>query len=133
MADAQTGNVPVRILVDNSENALAIGETLHAAIVVGQSAATLAVPLAAVHDEGEGPVVTVVRENKSVVLHPQYGEADSGWVAVTGSDLKVGEPVIVEGAYNLPDGTPVMTDTEGSDAPAAADETSRRGASVDED
>ena len=35
--------------------------------------------------------------------------ADDGWIAVLGTDLKAGEPVIVVGAYNLPDGTEVTT------------------------
>ena len=33
-------------------------------------------------------------------------------MAVSGTDLKEGEPVIVEGGYNLPEGTPVKPPPE---------------------
>ena len=42
------------------------------------------------------------------MLHPSLGTSVDGWVAVTGDDLREGEPVVVQGAYNLPDGTPVI-------------------------
>ena len=67
--------------------------------------AVLQVPAAAILDLGEGPVLSVVRDGKSVVLHPEVGTSHEGWVAVSGTDLKEGEPVIVEGGYNLPERT----------------------------
>ena len=67
----------------------------------------LQVPAAAILDLGEGPVLNVVRDGKSVSLHPEVGTAHAGWVSVSGTDLKEGEPVIVEGGYNLPEGTAV--------------------------
>ena len=51
----------------------------------------------------------MVRDGKTVVLHPEVGKPGKGWVAVAGTDLKEGEPVIVEGGYNLPEGTAVLT------------------------
>jgi RND family efflux transporter MFP subunit len=116
VVDPQTGNVPVDIAVENAQNGLVIGETLYVEIVVDQPAESLAVPANAAHDEGEGEVITVVREGRAFVLHPQFGASDGRWTAVTGSDLKVGEPVIVEGAYNLPDGAPVQVPTSGDGA-----------------
>jgi HlyD family secretion protein len=107
VADAQTGNIPVRVLVDNPQDELLVGQTLAMRIRVDESAPTLAIPVAAIHDEGEGPGVTVVRDGKTVVLHPQLGTPGSGWVAVSNTDLQAGEPVIVQGAYNLPEGTSV--------------------------
>jgi RND family efflux transporter MFP subunit len=114
VADRQTGNVPVHVLIDNEHGHLVVGQTLGLEIVVEKTAKTLAVPQTAIHDEGEGPRVTVVREGKTVVLKPTLGAAHEGWVAVSGTDLKPGEPVAVEGAYNLPEGTEVQT------APAAS-------------
>ncbi len=64
-------------------------------------------PAAAIFDLGEGPVLNVVRDGKSVALHPRSVTPHGGWVAVSGTDLKAGEPVIVEGGYNLPEDTPV--------------------------
>lgn len=120
VADTQTGNLPVRILVDNPEGRLALGETVRVAITVDEKAGVLQVPAVAIFDQGEGPVLTVVREGKSVLLHPELGSPHEGWVAVSGTDLKEGEPVVVEGGYNLPEGTPVKTDSAKTVARAEA-------------
>ena len=68
----------------------------------------LQAPAAAVLDLGEGPVLSVVRDGKVVVLHPEVGVSQGGWVEVRGTDLKEGEPVIVDGGYNLPVDTHVL-------------------------
>jgi len=47
--------------------------------------------------------LAVVREGKIRLLHPELGASDGGNVAVTKTDLKEGEPVIVEGAYGVED------------------------------
>jgi len=107
VVDAQTGNLPIHVLVDNSKGQLALGQTVQVVIDRGEKADVLQVPVAAMIDMGEGPVLAVVRDGKSVVLHPTVGTARDGWVAVSGTDLKEGEPVIVEGGYNLPEGTHV--------------------------
>jgi hypothetical protein len=83
----------------------------------------LQVPAAAILDLGEGPVLPVVREGKAVALHPEVGASHDGWVAVSGTDLKAGEPVIVEGGYNLPDETPVkLAGDEPAEHPQAGGE-----------
>ncbi len=119
VADPQTGNLPIRVLVDNPEGRLTIGESVRVSIVVEEHKDVLQVPAAAVLDLGEGPVLSVVRDGKSVVLHPEAGTPHQGWVEVAGTDLKQGEPVIVEGGYNLPEKTPVKLageeESEGED------------------
>ncbi len=107
VADPQTGNLPIRILVDDSRGRLTIGQSVRVSITVDEHKEALQVPAIAIVDLGEGPVLNVVRDGKSVVLHPEVGTPHGGWVAVSGTDLKEGEPVIVEGGYNLPEGTPV--------------------------
>jgi membrane fusion protein, multidrug efflux system len=107
VADPQTGNLPVRVLVDNPQGRLIIGQSIRLSIVVEEHKAALQVPTAAILDLGEGPILSVVREGKSVVLHPQLGDSQAGWTEVAGTDLKAGEPVIVEGGYNLPEKTAV--------------------------
>ena len=116
VADPQTGNLPIRVLVDNPQGRLTIGQSVRVSIIVDERKDVLQVPAAAVLDLGEGPVLCVVRDGKSVVLHPEVGTPHEGWVAVSGTDLKEGEPVIVEGGYNLPEETPVKL----SDGKAAA-------------
>ena len=75
-------------------------------------------PVEAIYDLGEGPVLNVVRDGKVAVMHPELGREHEGWVPVSGTDLKAGEPVIVEGGYNLPEETPVNTFREPSVARA---------------
>lgn len=110
VADAQSGNLPVRVLVDNPEGRLSVGQILDTTIIVEKQPDTLCVPLQAIYDEGEGPLLNVVRDGKSAVLQPTLGTVRDGWVAVSDTDLNAGEPVIVEGGYNLPEDTPVNTE-----------------------
>lgn len=109
LADAQTGNLPVLIMVENPDGRLTLGQTMGVTITVAEHSGVLEVPSTAVLDQGEGPVLTVVREDKTVALHPELGISQGGWVTVSKTDLKEGEPVIIEGGYNLPEGTPVKT------------------------
>jgi multidrug efflux pump subunit AcrA (membrane-fusion protein) len=102
----------VRILVDNPQGQLIAGQIAGATITVGVKKDCLAVPADALVDAGEGTVVNVIREGKSVVLHPKLGAQDKHWVEVLDTDLKPHEPVIVEGGYGLPDKTPVTTEPE---------------------
>ena len=62
LADAQTGNLPVLILVENPDGRLTLGQTMGVTITVAEHSGVLEVPSAAVLDQGEGPVLTVVRE-----------------------------------------------------------------------
>jgi RND family efflux transporter MFP subunit len=119
VADLQTGNLPVRILVDNPQGQLTIGQSIRAAIGGEEHKGVLQVPAVAILDLGEGPVLGVVRDGKAVQLHPEVGAPRDGWVVVSGTDLKEGEPVIVEGGYNLPEDTPVLVSER--KAPAGAE------------
>ncbi len=81
----------------------------------------LSVPFGAIHDEGDSPAITVVREGKAVILHPKIGERNGDWVIVSDTDLKEGEPVAISGAYNLPDGTAVQVEIPATEATAPKD------------
>ncbi|MHB1034276.1 MAG: efflux RND transporter periplasmic adaptor subunit [Pirellulales bacterium] len=107
VVDPQSGNLPVRVLVENRAGRLTVGQTVSVQIAVREQAGLLAVPVAAIHDLGEGPVLNVIREGKSVALKPRLGMRDDGWIEILGTDLRAGEQVIVEGGYNLPEDTPV--------------------------
>ncbi len=112
IADPQTGNLPVRVLVDNPKGVLTLGQTVGLTITVAEQKGVLEVPSASILDLGEGPVLTVVRDGKTALLHPQVGASHGGWAAISGTDLKEGEPVVVDGGYNLPEGTPVKAASE---------------------
>ncbi len=119
VADVQTGNLPVRILVDNLGGRLTVGQAVAVTITVSERKDVLQVPSQAVLDLGEGPVLGVVREGKSAVLHPELRTPHDGWVELAGAELKDGDLVIVEGGYNLPEGTPVKL---AADEPEKKDE-----------
>ena len=78
IADAQTGNLPVLILVDNPDGRLTLGQTMGVTITVDEHAGVLQVPSQAILDLGEGPILSVVRDGKAVVLHPESGNASRG-------------------------------------------------------
>lgn len=110
--DPETGNRPVRVLIDNRDEKsttehFALGQTVTVSIAVREKADALVVPSAALYDSGDGLRLNVVREGKSVVLHPRVGLKSKDWLEIEGTDLKAGEPVIVEGGYNLPEGKKV--------------------------
>ncbi len=105
VADPQTGNFPVRVLLDNAQQRLGVGQTVALAITVREKQSALVVPANAVFDLEEGALLNVVRDGKSVALHPEVGIRDKQWVEVQGTDLKVGESVITQGGWSLPDGT----------------------------
>ena len=102
----------MRIAVDNSANQLTVGQIAGATITVGEAKDVLAVPPEAIYDLGDGVIVNVVRDGKSVVLHPKLGARDKHWVEILETDLKPGEPVVLEGGYNLPEGSEVTDVTE---------------------
>jgi multidrug efflux pump subunit AcrA (membrane-fusion protein) len=115
VADPQTGNLPIRVLVDNPAGRLTIGQSVRVAIIVDERKGVLQVPADAVLDLGEGPILNVVRDGKTVVLHPQLKTPHGRSIEVAGTDLKEGELVILEGGYNLPEGTLVKTAGEKKD------------------
>ncbi len=53
----------------------------------------------------------MVRDAKTVVLHPHLGMRNKQWIEIQDTDLKPGEAVIVEGGYNMPEGTRVSQET----------------------
>jgi len=112
VVDPQTGNLPIRVLVDNGDGRIAVGQTLGVTIVVHHRIDELVVPSTALLDLGEGPLLLVVRDGKVVQLHPTSVATHGTWTIVSGTDLEAGELVVVEGGFNLPEGTPVRVETD---------------------
>ena len=118
IVDSLTGNLPVRMLLENADQRLAIGQTVSVSIVVAEHTQALVVPSAALIDLGDGPVVVVVREGKAIQLHPAAVSLHGAWTIISGTDLQSGEPVIIDGGFNLPDETPVLIETAEQASPA---------------
>ena len=127
VVDSQTGNLPVRIFIDNAAGRFAVGATVAASITVREKAQALVVLAAAVDDLGRGPRLRVVRQGLSFLLRPRLGLKNKTWVEVEGTNLAPGEPVIVEGGYNLPDGTPVVGQSKPPKELAAGEEEDEEG------
>jgi HlyD family secretion protein len=131
-ADPQTGNYAVRMLVENKDARLRLGQVVKATVVLRTEDSLLAVPEVAIFDQGEGPLLAVVREvndreGKIKILHPELGPTDGGNVAVTKTDLKEGDLVVIEGAYNVPDDTAatILPEPPATSAEAAGDAKSK--------
>jgi multidrug efflux pump subunit AcrA (membrane-fusion protein) len=120
-ADPQTGNYAVRILMDNEGTRLRLGQVVKVTVVLKSEQSQIAVPETAVFDQGEGPLLAVIRDKKLKLLHPELGATEDGNVAVTKTDLKEGEPVVVEGAYAVRDGIEAKILSEPPTASPAAD------------
>ena len=106
VADPQTGNLPIRVLVDNPQGRLTIGESVRVSIIVEERKEALQVPAVAVLDLGEGPVLNVVRDGKSVPLHPEVGTPHGGWVAGLGHRPEGGRAGDRRGRIQLARGDP---------------------------
>jgi RND family efflux transporter MFP subunit len=112
VVDPQTGNLPVRILLDNAHGRVAVGQTVSVSIITDAHAAQLVIPSTALIDLGEGPLVVVVREGKAVHLHPSATATHGTWTIILGTDLEAGEPIVIEGGFNLPEETAVLVETD---------------------
>ncbi len=127
VADPQTGNFPVRVLIDNAEGRLRVGQVVRATIKLRTERSAIVVPQAAVFDQGAGPIVAVVRDGKLKQLHPELGTVEGGFVAVMKTDLREGEMVATDGAYSVKDGTDATIATAAGAESAKGTETAKAG------
>ena len=81
LADAQTGNLPGLILVENPDGRLTLGQTMGVTITVDEHSGVLEVPSAAILDQGEGPVLTRRPGGQDGGAPPRAGNAlkRAGW------------------------------------------------------
>jgi RND family efflux transporter MFP subunit len=122
LLDATTGTATVRVRLENPEHLLKGGEVARSRIVISVREDVLAVPEeslvpqeqrgGAVQGEsaagaaGQLAVETVDAQGKALRRPVTLGVRGDGFAEIR-SGLQEGERVIVQGAYALPDGTPV--------------------------
>lgn len=106
VVDAATGTALVRIRVDNRDFALKGGAFAHARIQAGVHTGVLRVPRAALVRGEDGTAIEVVDGGKAKRQAVEIGYEDDKYAEIV-SGLKGDEQVILQGAYALPDGTPV--------------------------
>ncbi len=119
--DPASGAALVRIRVPNPAGALKANALAHARVTVDVHQGTLVVPRAAIVGGGDGPAVEVVQEGKAKRTAVQLGYQNGESVELV-SGVREGQTVIVQGAYAVPDDTPVTAEPA---ADAGQSETSR--------
>ncbi len=114
--DSATGTVEVRIAPDAGPEELP-GEIVRGEIVLENLADVLLVPQAAlVRAQGQSAVVLVGEDGIAHVVTVELLARHAQLAAVRG-ELHAGDSVIVEGAYNLPEGARTVAITEAPAAP----------------
>ncbi|WP_242899933.1 efflux RND transporter periplasmic adaptor subunit [Stenotrophomonas maltophilia] len=117
--DARTGDVILRILVDNPQRQLLPGMYVRAKVPRGAPASALTVPQQAVLRSagGQAYVWVIGGDGKAVIRTLEVdGSVDRQWLVRTG--LKVGEKVVVEGQERLQEG--VVVDARDWQMPVAS-------------
>jgi membrane fusion protein (multidrug efflux system) len=109
MVDPRTRLVEVLTQVPAAKSApLVIGNRIKGTITLRQET-TPAVPRSAVLRDAEGAYLFVIREGRALRVNVATGIEEGDLVAVQGP-LKVGEPVVVAGNYELKDGMAVKVE-----------------------
>jgi multidrug efflux pump subunit AcrA (membrane-fusion protein) len=115
---SQTIKVRIRFVQNSSLDVLRTEMPGSARIVVDKHLHTFLVPRAALlrNDEtGTHTIVMVTPDSLAIILPVAVGALSDSVAEVTGTGLRVGLPVIIEGNYALADSTRVMV--EGNDTP----------------
>lgn len=105
-ADPATRTYAARIRIDQPPAEVRLGMTARVALD-GAAEAMLLVPLSAVIDLGQGPLVRVVKDGKVASRPVQVAQFREDGVSIAGG-LQAGELVIVSGAGRLVDGQVVQ-------------------------
>ena len=104
--DAASGAALVRVRVPNPGLRLKAGSLARARVTLQVHRAVLLVPQQALLEGPEGTMVSVVEQEKAKRVPVKAGVQEGGQVEIL-EGLAEGQLVIVQGAYALPDGTPV--------------------------
>jgi multidrug efflux system membrane fusion protein len=105
--DQTTGTVRLKAVFPNTDNHLFPNQFVNARLQLDVKHGATVVPTAAIQRSPRGPFVYVVKSDQTVEVRPvTVGVTDSDDVAID-TGLSVGEPVVVDGAERLRDGSPV--------------------------
>ncbi len=117
VVDPTTGAALARVRVPNPEGTLRANAVARGHVVVDVHKAALVVPKSAIVGGPEGPGVEVVDQGKAKRVPVQTGYADGERVEIL-SGVTENQQVIVQGAYAIPDGTPVQPQEPASTRPS---------------
>lgn len=93
-------------MIANQDGVLRPGLGCRGRLWLPEMADVLAVPVAAVADRAGTPVVTLIRNGKAYETEVKLGLKTEGRVQILGG-LSLGDWVITEGGYGLPENCPV--------------------------
>jgi len=106
LADAATRTFAARVSLLDADAAVALGMTANVRFA-GSGPPRLAVPLAAVFQQGDRPAVWVVGKDATVSLRPITVTAYADAGAVVGAGLVSGERIVAAGVHKLTNGQKV--------------------------
>jgi membrane fusion protein, multidrug efflux system len=104
-ADPSSGTVQLKAVFPNEQRQLWPGTFVNIQLVLATQHDALTVPLDAVQQGPQGPVVFVVGQDKKVALRPVSTQQSLNGVALIEKGLSNGETVVVRGQYRLSAGT----------------------------
>jgi membrane fusion protein, multidrug efflux system len=112
--DQTTGTVRLKAVFPNTDNRLFPNQFVNACLQLDVKHGATVVPTVAIQRSPRGPFVYVVKPDQTVEARPvTVGVTDGDDVAID-TGLTVGEPVVVDGAERLRDGSPVAPQARGS-------------------
>ena len=120
VVDPATGAALVRIRVPNGQASLRANTVGRAHLVVDVHRGALVVPRPAVVGSPEGPGVELVEQGLARRVPVKTGYEDGERVEIL-SGVSENQQVIVQGAYAVPDGTPVRPQPASADAGRASE------------
>lgn len=105
-ADPETGNFPVKLILEAADPRIRPGMTATATIDLLEQPDVLLLPEAALVDRDRQRVVFVVREGRAQQVNPLLSASYGNRLQVL-AGLVAGDEVIIKGHYGLRDGSPV--------------------------
>jgi membrane fusion protein (multidrug efflux system) len=126
VVDPTTGAALARVRVSNQEGTLRANAVGRGRVVVDVHKAALVVPKPAIVGGPEGPGVELVEQGKAKRVPVQTGYGDGERVEVL-SGVTENQQVIVQGAFAIPDGTPVQPQDPATSRPSETSATPAKG------
>ena len=128
VADPQTGNFPVRILIDNAEGRLRVGQVVQGDHQAADRAIGDRGPAGGRFRPGRrADRGRRARRQDQAAPSRSWAPSDGGFVAVTKTDLHEGEMVVTDGAYSVKDGTDATIAPAAAAEPVKGTETAKAG------
>jgi membrane fusion protein, multidrug efflux system len=111
--DQTTGTVRLKAVFPNADNHLFPNQFVNARLQLDMKRGATVVPTVAIQRSPRGPFVYVVKSDQTVEARPVTLSVTDGDDVAIDTGLTVGEPVVVDGAERLRDGSQVTLQARG--------------------